>query len=65
LTLPRLHYVKAVAFSPLAQLYVYECKGKFSRQYSAIFIEVILSYLPSRQSIYLKADSPEEITQVE
>jgi hypothetical protein len=43
----------------LAQLYVYEYKGKFSSQYSAIFIEVILSYLPSRQSIYLKADSPE------
>ena len=64
MTLPRLHYVKAVGFSGLAQLYVYECKGKFSSQYSAIFIEVNLSYLPSRQSIYLQADSSEEVTQV-
>ncbi|MEG4305122.1 hypothetical protein QUB16_20775 [Microcoleus sp. D3_18a_C4] len=59
MTLPRLHYVKAVGFSRLAQLYVYECKGKFSSQYSAILIEVILSYVPSHQIIYLKADSPE------
>ncbi|MEP6516865.1 hypothetical protein NDI35_12055 [Microcoleus vaginatus FACHB-2002] len=54
-----------MGFSRLAQLYVYECKEKFSSQYSAIFIEVILSYLPSAQSIYLKADSPDELTQVE
>jgi hypothetical protein len=54
-----------VGFSRLAQLYVYESKGKFSSQYRAIFIEVIFSSLSFGHSIYLKADSPQEVIQVE
>jgi hypothetical protein len=43
-----------VGFSRLAQLYVYECKGKFSSQYSAIFIESFFPIFPLAKASILR-----------